>query len=203
MKDSSISYVPVNPGASEPTHTHNGTPSGDFDRCSASQPCEVCGCHPQSPKGSTCKGLRSPDGLIVLCTRDDHAGRLTPYGDCTPTAYKHYMGGPCYCGETHARAFSLPATKPRAKPVQKPDKADPDTLNAVYGAMLDFLPLSTQTMKHLEPAVLWLFMPGRACRFIWFVRPVGKWEMWMNAICTASPRLPNCARKSCAVQPRN
>lgn len=72
-------------------------------RFAQDRPCPVCGGFPSQPRGTAtrCHGFLSGDGRLALCTREDHAGRLSagPAG-----LFAHRLEGPCGCGSAHAPA---------------------------------------------------------------------------------------------------
>lgn len=68
---------------------------------SRSNPCVICGGHPSLPqgKGVRCYGFASSDGRYAHCTREEHAGSLSPHkGGST---FAHRIEGGCRCGFTH------------------------------------------------------------------------------------------------------
>jgi hypothetical protein len=70
-------------------------------RFTGSRRCPVCGGAADDPPGNgvRCWGFISDDQRFALCTRDEHAGSLSPNGD--GTTYAHLLIGACACGEVH------------------------------------------------------------------------------------------------------
>lgn len=67
--------------------------------------CPVCGGDANVPKGrgERCWGYQSGT-QYVFCTNDRFAGSLGYYKDTS--AFRHFLGGPCYCGATHETPFA-------------------------------------------------------------------------------------------------
>jgi hypothetical protein len=71
-----------------------------------SRPCPVCGGGDDEPrgKGRRCSGFLSSDGRYAHCTREEHAGLLSPDHGTAPPTYTHFLEGECHCGATHGMA---------------------------------------------------------------------------------------------------
>ena len=65
-------------------------------------PCPVCGGDMDMPQhqGERCWGFLRRDGMVAFCTREEYAGDLDPQED--GMSYRHYLAGPCDCGEDHS-----------------------------------------------------------------------------------------------------
>jgi len=96
--------------------------SGAIERWTRRTRCPVCGGSQDDArgKGVRCSGYRSSDGDYLYCSREEHAGGLSVYGntDC----YLHRASGPCKCGTTHgdAPAFMEKATRSRSRADSRP-----------------------------------------------------------------------------------
>lgn len=79
-------------------------------------PCPLCGGWEEQGrgKGERCSGYTSSDGEWVFCTREELAGKLDPYGNSSPPAYRHMMHGPCHCGVQHGEPQRSGRTEPEA-----------------------------------------------------------------------------------------
>lgn len=74
---------------------------GAMQRHTKDRPCPICGGADRDPrgKGKRCHGFVSADGTYAHCTREEHAGSLTPHAKSN--AYVHRLNGPCRCGTQH------------------------------------------------------------------------------------------------------
>jgi putative DNA primase/helicase len=63
-------------------------------------PCPICGGGDNMPRGQgkRCSGFTSTDGEYAHCSREEHAGSLSPEAEGT---YAHRLKGECKCGMTH------------------------------------------------------------------------------------------------------
>jgi len=71
-------------------------------RFAKSNPCPICGGHPDMPRGhgERCHGFLSDNGQYAHCTREEHAGPLDMIPDSQ--TYAHKLVGDCRCGKPHA-----------------------------------------------------------------------------------------------------
>lgn len=88
---------------------------GREQRVSREKPCQVCGGHPDEPKGTgrRCWGFRSLDGQQLYCTREEAAGKLKRH----PSArtFAHVGTGKCPCGIKHvSEGGARPPVRPAA-----------------------------------------------------------------------------------------
>jgi len=74
---------------------------GRLERWTAADPCGVCGGYQSAPqgRGERCYGFRSSDGKYLHCTREEHAGGLSPHNG--GTTFAHRANGDCRCGLAH------------------------------------------------------------------------------------------------------
>ncbi len=73
-------------------------------RFNKARPCPICGGYDAAPRGTgqRCFGYLADDGEYAHCTREEHAGALTPHlGSDT---FAHKLSGDCRCGVTHGPA---------------------------------------------------------------------------------------------------
>lgn len=79
-------------------------------RFTKQNPCPICGGGNNCArgKGQRCAGYLSSDGGWAFCTREEHAGALTPESQTEPPAYRHLVRGGCGCGVTHRPASPKP-----------------------------------------------------------------------------------------------
>ena len=76
-------------------------PVNTSQRASKNHRCVICGGAGSDPrgKGRRCHGFISADGKYAHCTREEHAGALTPHGKAG--TYAHRLNGKCACGTSH------------------------------------------------------------------------------------------------------
>jgi len=79
------------------------TPVTTQQRFTASNPCPICGGHPDMPrgKGERCVGFRSSDPDYVHCSREEYANGLAANEKTSPPTYVHRVKGGCKCGVFH------------------------------------------------------------------------------------------------------
>jgi hypothetical protein len=89
-------------------------------RFSRWNPCPICEGHAglRPHRGERCAGYLSDDGNYAFCQREHLAGDLPPQ-DTTPVTYRHYLAGPCHCGDDHRGSAPRPSPKGRAKPTRR------------------------------------------------------------------------------------
>ncbi len=56
----------------------------------------------------------SDNGKYAYCGREEYAGDLSP-ADTRPITYRHYLAGPCRCGQDHTTNAPLPDRKQRPR----------------------------------------------------------------------------------------
>lgn len=78
-------------------------------RHTAVAPCKVCAGYESMPRGQgrRCAGFTSDDGLWVHCEREESAGDLHIDERTTPSTYRHWLGGACYCNHQHLGVVSV------------------------------------------------------------------------------------------------
>jgi putative DNA primase/helicase len=114
--------------------------------------CPVCGGCEEDPRGNgtRCFGYLSSDGKYAHCTREEHAGSLSPHANSG--TYAHKLHGDCKCGRSHgpelpgmngnrSNTNGHPVTNGHSKPNGRATKAakptalatavDPDTLEKI------------------------------------------------------------------------
>src|SRR5260370_9537434 len=99
--------------------------------------CPVCGGNRDDPahKGIRCRGgVREGEARYAWCSREEHAGTLTPNAN---GYYRHFLAGPCRCGQIHpgAPAIHVAPVRPRPPARSGPPKPITRTTPPPHGAL--------------------------------------------------------------------
>jgi hypothetical protein len=91
---------------------------GREQRFSRYDPCPICGGYDDRRLGDDrCWGYLSGDGRSVYCTNAARAGGLPKHTGTD--AYRHWLGGTCYCGQEHESAPDRVRSFATAKPAKR------------------------------------------------------------------------------------
>lgn len=82
----------------------------------ADAPCGVCGGWERSQRGQGTRCTGYIDGEWLICSREEHAGRLKANAN---GGYPHRRQGPCGCGKQHGAAVRDISESPRARRVEQ------------------------------------------------------------------------------------